>query len=165
MSTTHVPVTSTAIVTTSSIMSPMMSTTHVPVTSTAIVTTSSISSTTTSASSNDSTKLVTFSIKVFFHDNLPALIVEPVHLVDGQLGHLLGGELHHSSTSWFPRFIIEQLDVGNLADLLPEEVLHLLPLHLIGQVGDEDSLVSRAFPRLDRTSPHRPTPASPISSW
>merc|ERR1719331_338217 len=133
-------------------------------TSTAIVTTSSIS-TTTSASSNDSSKLVTLSIKVFFHDNLPALVVESVHLVDGQLGHLLGGELHHFSTSWFPGFIIEQLDVGNLADLLPEEVLHLLPLHLIGQVGDEDSLVSRAFPRLDRTSPHRSTPASPISSW
>merc|ERR1719350_2479100 len=100
----------------------MMSATHVPVTSTAIVTTSSIS-TTTSASSNDSTKLITLCIKVFFHYNLPALVVEPVHLVDGQLGHLLGGELHHSGASWFARLVIEELDIGNLAHLLSEEVL------------------------------------------
>merc|ERR1719234_1746982 len=135
-----------------SMVSTTTTTTHVTMTTTTIVSTSTITTTTTSASANDSTKLVPLGVKVFLHHNLPALVVKPVHLVNGRLGHLLGGELHNSGTSWFPRFIVEQLDVGDLANLLPEEVLHLLPLHLIGQVGDEDSLVSRAFPGLAPTS-------------
>merc|ERR1719234_1140987 len=135
-----------------SMVSTTTTTTHVTMTTTSVVSTSTITTTTSSASANDSPKLVSLSVKVFLHHNLPALVVKPVHLVNGRLCHLLSGELHNSGTSRFPGFIVEQLDVGDLADLLPEEVLHLLPLHLIGQVGDEDPLVSRAFPGLAPTS-------------
>ena len=118
-------------VTTPTMTSMVSTSTHVSMTTTPIISTSTISSTTSTSSYNPA-KLVSFSIEIFFHHNFPALVVKPVHLVDGELGHLLGGELHHTSTSWFPRLVVEQLDVGNLPDLLPEEVLHLLPLHLVG---------------------------------
>merc|ERR1719234_1058092 len=135
-----------------SMVSTTTTTTHVTMTTTTVVSTSTITTTTSSASANDSPKLVSLGVKVLLHHDLPALVVEPVHLVNGCLRHLLGWELHNSGTSRFPGFIVEQLDVGDFADLLPEEVLHLLPLHLIGQIGDKDPLVSWAFPGLAPTS-------------
>merc|ERR1719394_2104025 len=130
---THVPVSLTSMMTTAA--------THVPVSTATVIPTSPISTT---ASPNNAAELVPLGVEVLFHHNLPALVVKPVHLVDGQLGHLLGGEFHHSGASWFARLVIEELDIGNLAHLLSEEVLDLLPLHLIGQVGNEDPLISRA---------------------
>ena len=48
-----------------------------------------------------------------------------MHLVYGDLGHLLRGELHDPGPPGLAGLVIEELDIGDLADLATEQVLHL----------------------------------------
>merc|ERR1719245_281192 len=109
-----------------------------------IISASSSSSTAASAATDDSATLVSLNIKVLLDNNLATLVLVPVHLVDGLLGQLHRVELHDSCTSRLASLIIKQLNIRHLAHLLPEQVLHLLPLHVEGEVGDENSPLRRS---------------------
>merc|ERR1719330_2188752 len=118
----------------------------------------------TSTASNYPPAPVSVHIKVLFDDNFPSLELISVHLVDGVLGQLHGVKLHHPGAPGLAILVIEQLDVGHLANLLSEQVLHLLPLHLKGQVGDKDSPLRGTFPGLPLSHAIVVSPVSPRRS-
>merc|ERR1719348_277676 len=104
--------------------------------------------------------LVPLNIEILLDNNFPSFVVKSVHLVNGLPCHVCSWELHDAGAPRLARLIIEKFNIANLSNLLPEQVLHLLPLHLIGKVRHKDPLFWRPFPHL----PSRSTTISTTST-
>ena len=100
-----------------------------------------------SVGGDDLAELVPLHVKVLLDDQLALLEVVSVHLLDGLLGVVRALELEDAAPPRLAVLILEEVDVADGADLLLEQVLHVLPLGLERYVGDEHAFLGRRLSR------------------
>ena len=72
---------------------------------------------------DDPSGLVALDVEVLLDDQLAAVQIVAMHLLDGLLGQVLRPELEDAAAAGLVVVVIEQLNVGHVANLGPEKIL------------------------------------------
>lgn len=95
--------------------------------------------TSSSGTLHDPSGLVPLHVEVFLHDELAALQVVPVHLLDGLLRQILGPEFEDAAAARLLVLVVEQLDVRHVPDLLAEQILQNKRADGVQRLNAQDS--------------------------
>ena len=126
---------------------------------------------TAAATTHQTTELVAIRVEILLDDQLPTLELGAMHLFDGFLGQIDGGELEDSAAAGLIVLVAEQLHVGHVANRLAKHILDFLPFHLERDVGHENTTFRRSAATATAAtaaapiSPSAPASRAPIPAW